>query len=835
MAVSVPAHRIALRVIQEALLVLNKWAGGNVSLELPKPEPEIEQAIAVAKDLIGWSDTWQAAPLQLVFDGICLKEGQQGSHYWPIGELANQEQTDKDSPKIPYPQEIQDEGAIAEFWKKVAKTLQSLSPEEWTENFSRLFLILEKYGSYISFGDADVAFFDRVRATAAVAASLTDNPDAENLCLVAGDLSGIQPFIYTIASDGALKSLRARSFYLELVTEEMTQQLLERLELPRTNVIYTGGGKSFLLAPAGDRTQDVLRQLKDEFNQELLRQFQGKVFLNLTGQKFLKSLVGQSDFSTIWEAANDDLSQQKARKFDVQIDHLLKPHDAHEPCRVCHRDDLEADQLKPLDGADGVAACPTCRMMFRLGQKLYQVGSFVRSPLKQIPNANTLTDPIRIALGDQTIYYHLFKGSKPLFAKSDNIAKTVYLINNWDVSLYRTEYFKDPTLMLLGNYAQAVEAEENEQRYKTFISAAEMCDRAQGIKRVGHLRMDVDRLGQIFAQGLGDRYTLPRLAGLSRQMSYFFKVYLNSLAQDRSTNFLAHQSVYGLQSISQSDRENLLFIYAGGDDLFITGSWNELVEFAFDVYQSFRAYTGNHPDITLSGGISLSGPKYPLYQSADDSGNAEGEAKAQGRDRLTLFGQTFQWGEWLGVENTPVSEIKAIKAGVREYIGRDLKSNPTLALFGVFPFVAQLQPLLSSNFPKSFTRNLLSTAQVQEQFLKQAKKTNKPKAEKDEEVRAIQYFLHLPKIAYTLARLPRNIQQADEFEDIRKSLKSSYNAPYFRAIATWLDLLNRSSNRSNADRLSILSPPRPINRLIEMTETKKRPILVKKSLLLSMD
>jgi CRISPR-associated protein Csm1 len=218
------------------------------------------------------------------------------------------------------------------------------------------------------------------------------------------------------------------------------------------------------------------------------------------------------------------------------------------------------------------------------------------------------------------------------------------------------------------------------------------------------------------------------------------------------------------------------------------------VEFAFDVYQSFHAYTGNHPDITLSGGISLSGPKYPLYQSADDSGKAEGEAKAQGRDRLTLFGQTFQWGEWLGAENTSVSEIEAIRACVRKYIERDPKSNPTLPLFGVFPFVAQLQPLLSTNFPQSFVRNLLSTAQVQEQLLKQAKQINKPathQEEENEEVKAIRYFLHLPKIAYTLARLPNTIQAAKGFEDIRKSLKSSYNAPYFRAIATWLDLLNR--------------------------------------------
>ena len=57
------------------------------------------------------------------------------------------------------------------------------------------------------------------------------------------------------------------------------------------------------------------------------------------------------------------------------------------------------------------------------------------------------------------------------------------------------------------------------------------------------------------------------------------------------------------------------------------------------------------------------------------------------------------------------------------------------------------------------------------------------------EIKETRYFLHLPKVAYTLARLPTNVLDNPDF---RKSLKSPYNAPYFRAIATWIELLNRS-------------------------------------------
>jgi CRISPR-associated protein Csm1 len=289
--------------------------------------------------------------------------------------------------------------------------------------------------------------------------------------------------------------------------------------------------------------------------------------------------------------------------------------------------------------------------------------------------------------------------------------------------------------------------------------------------------MDVDRLGQIFAKGL-DYYqiqTLPRLAGLSRQMSYFFKVYLNSLAKERSENI---PSKNFKQFLPKNEEYNILFIYAGGDDLFISGAWNEVVDFAFDIYQCFRAYTGYNPDITLSGGISIDDIKFPLYQAAKTSGEAEDNAKGNGKDSLGLFGQVFKWDEWLGRQN-----FNNIDDDVKNY----LHSEKLPDLFGVFPFVERLeQKNIGVNYSRNFVRNLLITAQIQEQALKKFKEDKK-----SQEALGTRYYLHLPKIAYTLARLPKEVLEDIDF---RTSLKNPYNAPYFHAIATWIELLNRSQN-----------------------------------------
>lgn len=762
-------HQIALRVFQEALGIFADWAQSTLAHQPLAIDTPSRDAIATAKELVEWPNDGNIDALRVVFDAIHLDLGQTSKHYWPAWAINNTENAcdpRKRYPQIPYPSQVSPASEQIQALKQEVKAaIEALTPKDWGQ-LPLLMLMLEKYGSYLSFGQADVALFDQVKATAAVAVALVENPAADQMCLVAGDLSGIQDFIYTISSDGALKSLRARSFTLELVTEEIVQQLLSRLRLPRSNVIYAGGGNLYLLAPSGEGVAGTVETLRNEFNHWLLGEFQSKVFLSLTSHEFPKEDIGRQTFTDHWDAAIKKLAIQKSKKFDNQLSDLLAVKPAHEPCKVCHRDDCE--HLKPL-GSGGVEACPTCNQMFHLGGQLFKVGALVRSPTKTISGA---LGKVEIQVGDKKVFYHLFEGAKTIPREPE----AIYLINNWDLDLYKFPYFENPTPLLLGNYGQESDTEQG------FLTAQEMAeDKAKGIKRVGYLRMDVDKLGRIFAQGLGKNYSLPRLSGLSRQMSYFFKVYLNSLAKFRERDFLAHQGHQNFQSLTRNPRQDLLFIYAGGDDLFVSGAWDQIVEFAFDVYQSFRAFTGWHPDISLSAGISLSGPKYPLYQSANDSGDAESAAKGNGRDSLGLFDQVFKWQEWLGSNNQTASDIDVISDELRKYIG----DNSTLALFGIFPFVNLLRDTLGTQYSRSFVRNLLSTAQLQEQWIEKAGK------EKTGQEQDIRYFLHLPRVAYTLARFPVTVKNTEGFDAVRTSLKSPYNAPYFRAIATWLDLLNR--------------------------------------------
>ncbi len=431
------SSQVALQVAQQAILVLAEWAAANLSSGC-QPSEDLHPAVKRAKESLSWSDSTSLNWLRLLFDAVKLPDGkgQDLQHYHPAKAIANHD------PLIPYPQTApptpEDQEALTQ---EVRKALSGLDQEDW-QNLSLLTLIIEKFGSCLSFGEPDVALIDMVRATGAIAAALASHPEATELSLVAGDLSGIQKFIYTISSDGALKSLRARSFYLEMVTEEVVQQLLAELNLPRTSVIYAGGGNLYLLAAATSDTSKKVQQVQHKFNIWLKNEFQSKVFLALDSLKFEFCYVATNELSNQCNKVSQNINNQKYRKFCLQLPDLLLPRESYgKRCRFCHRDDTTLGQMNS-DEDDSVQACPTCIKMFQLGSQLFKAKVFVRSYRDNMPGKLH-------RLSFQSAYYYLFENTDKIqdIQSSDKL----FLLNNWTVDDYR---FHSSAPLLLGNYGQ---------------------------------------------------------------------------------------------------------------------------------------------------------------------------------------------------------------------------------------------------------------------------------------------------------------------------------------------------------------------------------------------
>jgi CRISPR-associated protein Csm1 len=325
------SHQEALTVIQQAVSDLANWAG----LQLPRPADS--SAIEKAREYLQWPSDRTPKPLRLLFDAVKLSEGQNKQYFW-LPQII-----DDTEPKIPYPHHYETApkklGDLTQFDQndfknKICESISFLkdSEEDWN-NLSLLTLILEKFGSFISYGESDVALIDMAKTTAAVAAAIANYDCEDKLSLIAGDLSGIQNFIYTVSSDGALKSLRARSFYLELVIEEIVQQLLIQLDLPQVNIIYVGGGNLYILASGNtEKVTTVVTSIHKSCNKWLMNSFQGKLFLALDWLAVITKSINQKEFAEYWIKLSKKLAIQKNKKFQEEISNFIKRKSSYEPC-----------------------------------------------------------------------------------------------------------------------------------------------------------------------------------------------------------------------------------------------------------------------------------------------------------------------------------------------------------------------------------------------------------------------------------------------------------------------------------------------------------------------
>jgi len=129
-----------------------------------------------------------------------------------------------------------------------------------------------------------------------------------------------------------------------------------------------------------------------------------------------------------------------------------------------------------------------------------------------------------------------------------------------------------------------------------------------------------------------ERFTLSRLATLSRQLDWYFTLYLPHLLKT-NPQFM-----------------DIYTVFAGGDDLFLIGPWNRVIELVGLLRQTFAEYVCHNQEIHFSAGISLHKPHTPLDKLAERAEAALGKSKTvdEGRrNRITLFSETVQWDQYI--------------------------------------------------------------------------------------------------------------------------------------------------------------------------------------------
>lgn len=145
-----------------------------------------------------------------------------------------------------------------------------------------------------------------------------------------------------------------------------------------------------------------------------------------------------------------------------------------------------------------------------------------------------------------------------------------------------------------------------------------------GNKYLGVLRMDVDGLGKRFVEGFD---SIRQYKEFSDRLVAFFEKRIERLQQE------------------QVFKDDINIIYAGGDDLFIVGQWDKVIDFAELIRQeTVRLFAKDN--ISISGGIAIVKPKFPIAKAAELAGEAEDKAKQfrnGEKNAFHLLGKTVSW------------------------------------------------------------------------------------------------------------------------------------------------------------------------------------------------
>lgn len=595
-------------------------------------------------------------PQQMVsiFDrvGAFRENNSKEQHYLPLTNLSLSESAIFPTGPLSKNAARQSYQTLRDAIRKTASA-EIADPETYLENLMAGF---QRYAwsvpSAVYNSVPDVSLYDHSRMTAALAVCLDDFQD-ETLVqllsaaqtafghkevkqtqdvlnqpvalLVGGDISGIQKFLYTLSARHAAKTLRGRSFFLQLLTEAILRFILREIAIPVSNVIYSGGGHFYFLAPLS--TEEKLKNIQSEVSRILLKHLGTGLYVAFGWTQVSADGFKLGKFPEYWGQMHRNLSHAKQHRYQELGEDLYAlvfepaPDGGNQEnsCSVCGEEKPHTERLDDAEDETPGRICNLCQSFdLEIGRRLPDaVAAFLTFGPAQEREPGTAAD----ILAEFGMGLQFYNGRGDLLADGSVLPGATRGVI-WALD----DLQKWPDTGRLPA-AHTMRYTVNRVPDMTFD---ELQEKSNGIKRLGVLRMDVDDLGMLFQTGFGKPgssiATVTRLSTLSSQMSLFFEGWIKRICEEL-------QTVYT--------------VYSGGDDLFLVAPWDIIPDLANQIQSDFSSYTSHNPSLHISAGMAFIHGKYPIYQAAEDAYNSLESAKGcEGKQAFNFLGQTWKWTEF---------------------------------------------------------------------------------------------------------------------------------------------------------------------------------------------
>ncbi len=542
--------------------------------------------------------------------------------------------------------------AYNDFHKEFKEFAQESDKMELFHFFNSLISLCEKYLWCVPADTREkepvTSLFDHSYVTSAIATSLylfhkytnsledeesIKNDEIEKILIISGSVGGIQNYIYGLYGSSfrnITKILRARSFFVKLISKLITHKILKLFNLPPANLIVNAGGRFLILAPDIREIKEKLNKLYSSINKYIFSLSNGELYLNLDYSISVKGKDFQKErFARIFDKIEEKIELVKKQKFinilkdkrwekdKFILDKLYYKFSIEKEtgyCKICGKFPAETS-------VDDIVVCHHCAKQIEIGRKLIN-SKYIAYSYKEVKSLEGFS------FFDKEIFVYF--SSDTLLIK--NLIDRFYLVEE----IYDQESAPFFTTIYLDNYIP-VKEEENK---KVPLTTEEIVEynlsensegKRRGYKKLGILKADVDNLGLIFSYGLKKEFTISKFVTLSRMINLFFTMYIKHLQETKY--------------------KNIYTVYSGGDDLFLFSDWETIIKFSYSLYRDFKKFTCNNPDITFSAGIFIADEKFPVKRGAEYAEELLEISKNRGKDSLTIFNTTFKWNKFKTLEN----------------------------------------------------------------------------------------------------------------------------------------------------------------------------------------
>lgn len=557
---------------------------------------------------------------------------------------------------------------LAGFQKEWRERLMKVKGEAFGDT---LLFLAKKHLSNVACSPAapHISLFEYLKTTAAVA-DCQHRSASGQLLLVGVGLDNIQGFCYDIVSSKAAKSLKGRSFYLQMLLDTLAEDIIRHPAIAATpgHIVYARGGKMYLLLPDAPAVRDALTDIRTELTASFWEKFKSSLYGYLQFEPFAPTA---DDARAVWERLKKSVRRDRDRQyknllledFDYFFEPIPEGFKTEEPglaegggvgkkqfCRVTgeliEQASLERNNIEANPEKDPVWVLPAVKFQSDLGEGLREAKHYFLHRKKGSPDISPSDffhtgSSTRLALPEAGKWMRGFeKNLASNFSPTQRRA-----LNDLDFLPEQPNGVAYGFTFYGGNDQPTWTDEEDVERVKDFEKLAGRegeDDKGKGFTRLGVARMDLDDLSRM-AEKAQASFALN--ASFSARLDLMLSGYINTLWQNEQREY----------------KDYLNIVFAGGDDMLIVGRWDLVLDFIGEVREAFRAFMGKRDDLTLSAGMTLVTPKFPIAKAVAMAGDAEDNAKdfnlpdpktkqkkyesLPSKNAICLLGEVVSWDE----------------------------------------------------------------------------------------------------------------------------------------------------------------------------------------------